>query len=248
MPALPATWPSELSWFLPVPRLPIDFLSRCGCVCLCVGLLLALTLAKPEQECPENSEFPGYPPAHCTQERGCCASQSRAPPPDTHPCTLTPEPASARPGRHLGEEMPATFLSASPGTLRRPSASSEARSVVQAPVHPGRASCGGCDSGLSQARQDVRAIPWATRNLTLLFIGIVTAGPAWWGGSGLRCRRVRGMGAAGPGPGRREASPAPLPAYRVCRPAANWASSPISEQSRLGQAGTMSPEPTQPMN
>lgn len=46
------------------------------------------------------------------------------------------------------------------------------------PGPPGWASCGGCDSGLSQAEAGCQRIHWATRNLTGLFIGRATAGPA----------------------------------------------------------------------
>ena len=45
---------------------------------------------------------------------------------------------------------------------------------------PGGPPVGACDSGLSQAEAGCRPIHWATRNLTLLFIGHTTAGPAWW--------------------------------------------------------------------
>lgn len=56
--------------------------------------------------------------------------------------------------------------------------------------------------------------------------------------------RVQGMGAASPGPGCREASPAPPPAAGAGGLAGNWASAPISEGPRLGQARTTSPEST----
>lgn len=46
------------------------------------------------------------------------------------------------------------------------------------PGRPGWASGRTCDSGLVRPRQDVSTIHWATRNLTLLFIGSASAGPA----------------------------------------------------------------------
>lgn len=51
--------------------------------------------------------------------------------------------------------------------------------MVQAWSAPGGPPAGAVTQGSVRQRQDVSAIHWTTRNLTLLFIGSPTAGPAW---------------------------------------------------------------------
>lgn len=117
--------------------------------------------------------------------RGCWAAQSRHPSlahvVHTRPRIPRGEPvcralaASRRKCQpHFSKPLPA-----SPGTLSRPSVSSQAVSVVRAGSTPGGPPVGACDSGLSQAEAGCQPIHWATRNLTLLFIGSAMAGPAW---------------------------------------------------------------------
>lgn len=79
------------------------------------------------------------------------------------------------------EEMPAPFLNLS----QPPQGLSAAPAFPLRPCQgcgpgpPGGPPVGPVTQGSVRRGQDVSAIHWATRNLTLLFIGSATAGPAW---------------------------------------------------------------------
>lgn len=169
VPALPATWPSEPSRFLPVPR-PVSqaaqgFAERVWvCLSQC-GLGFGFDISKARAR--EPMRLPGYlPPIH-SGEGVLCFGEPGTPTWHT-PCTLTPEPARVPSPQASWGGNASVFLSASPGALRRPSASSEARSGVQA--WSARAGLlPGCDSGLSQARQDVSAIH-RPRGISLFYL------------------------------------------------------------------------------
>lgn len=137
------------------------------------------------------------PPSHYTHQRGCrgCwASWSLALLPGPSPCTLTPEPARVpSPGRPHGGNASSISFSL-PRDCPPPDASSEATIVVQAQSTPGgRASCRGCDSGLSQAEAGCQRHSLGHSSIYRQH----NCWPSLVGGSGRCCRwQVRGMGAS----------------------------------------------------
>lgn len=180
LPCLPLG-PLELSWFEPMPRSvfqPSRQFPEPLWVCPPLGDLgSALQLAKPGEECFMD-EAGRESPSHHTH-----GWSTQAPQPGTHPCTCTREPPAHSlplpPASQGGNASPVSKpLSASPGSLRSPSVSSEAMSGVRA-WSSGWASGGACDSGLSQAGAGCQCHSLGHEESHSSIYRQCTAGPAW---------------------------------------------------------------------